>query len=354
MNEQTLLQALIHARGPCGQEDEVRAVCHDAMSGLVDKLSVDPAGNLVGLTKGRGEAPPLRIMVHMDEICLMVKRIEDDGRLRVLPLGGIFPFAFGQGPVEILGDYATISGIMSNGPMHTSSETAHTYKVRPSGSGRGEGKSGEWKDCYVITRKSKNELVEAGVHAGSRVVISRARRNLVEVGDCIAAHYMDNRAAITTALLALHLLKHEKVQPAGDIYTVCTVSEEIGGIGACYAAKELPGEITLAIDVGPVADEYDTKLNDSPIVVYGDAVGIYDPLICRQLLEIGKLTNLPLQTATWENYGSDASIPKKYGQTPRAALVCFPTENTHGFEVIHKNAMSNCAKLVASYLKSYS
>jgi putative aminopeptidase FrvX len=352
MNNLQTLQSLLYARGPCGLENEVRALCKELMSGLVDELFEDEAGNVIGLTKGQNKAPPLHIMVHMDEISLMVKRVEKDGRLKVIPLGGIYPFTFGQGPVEIMGDMEILPGILSNGPMHTSRESKSISKAKPT-EHHGDGKAVNWEDMYVITRRTKEELKEAGIHAGIPVVIAQSRRTIHEIGDCYAAHFMDNRAAITTALMTLNRLKKSQSKPLGDVYMVCSTAEEIGGIGACYAARTLPGEITLAIDVGPVAEEYQTELSPSPIIVYKDSYTVYDPSLCRQLLAVGLAKGLEPQTAVWEGYGSDASIAKKYGQTPRAALVCFPTENTHGFEVIHKNAMKGIADLLASFLLSY-
>ncbi len=333
------LQNLLSARGPCGQEDEVRDVCRGMLEPLVDELSTDPAGNLIGFTKGEGEAAPVRVMVHMDELSLLVKRVEKEGKLRVSPLGGLYPSNLGQGPVDILGDDRIIPGIISAGPMHVSKES------KPDGK-----KAAEWKDLYVQTRLSEEELAEAGVHAGTRVVVAKERRKIFQVGDCLGGYFMDNRAAIMVALLALQGMKAAGVRPAGDVYTVCSTSEEIGGVGACYAARTLPGEIALAIDVGPVAEEYGTVLSADPIVVYKDAVSVYDRDICRDLLSAGKELGIACQTACWESYGSDGSIPKKYGQAPRAALICFPTENTHGYEMIHRDAMESSAKLLQGYL----
>ena len=59
------------------------------------------------------EAPAIRLMAHMDEISMIVKRINEDGSLRVDPLGGILPGAIGQCPVDILGDQEKFSGVLS-------------------------------------------------------------------------------------------------------------------------------------------------------------------------------------------------------------------------------------------------
>ena len=162
---------------------------------------------------------------------------------------------------------------------------------------------------------------------------------------------MDNRAAIATALVCINHFKVYGEKPGCDVYLVATGSEEIGALGACYASNNLPGDITFAIDVGPVAKEYQTELSASPIVVYKDRVTVYDKEICDKLTEVAFDIGLEPQQAIFGSYGSDASIPKLYGLTPKAALLALPTENTHGYEIIHKDAIYQCAELLYSYLK---
>jgi putative aminopeptidase FrvX len=77
-----LLQQLLSTYGPCGQEDAVRELCRQVVAPLVDATWVDPAGNLVALVRG-GEAPAVRVMAHMDELSMLVKRVEPDGSLHV-------------------------------------------------------------------------------------------------------------------------------------------------------------------------------------------------------------------------------------------------------------------------------
>jgi hypothetical protein len=45
--DRDLLQELLSAYGPCGQEDAVRDLCRRELGPLVDATWVDPAGNLV-------------------------------------------------------------------------------------------------------------------------------------------------------------------------------------------------------------------------------------------------------------------------------------------------------------------
>lgn len=350
MKDFDLLQSLISARGPCGDEAEVRALCQKHLDGIVDEIWIDPAGNLIGKVVGSDpSSESVRVMVHMDELSLIVKRINEDGSLRVNPLGGIFPFTFGQGPVEIMGDKEIFSGILSFGCMHTTKESTNINKMIPEES-RGQGKTPGWDNVVVTTRKSPDELKKAGVHPGTRVVIAQSRRQLHSFQDCIASYFLDNRASIFVAIEALKQIKMSNKKPKKDIYFVATCSEEVGAHGASYAARTLPGDITLAIDVGPVAKEYQTVLSADPIIVYQDAIGLYDKKICDRLMSLGESLGLNPQCATFGSYGSDASLAYSRGQSAKAALISFPVENTHGYEIAHEKSLEQCAALLQAYL----
>ena len=340
-----LLQELIYARGPVGQEDEVREICIRELKNVCDDVWVDEAENVIGLIRGKGkkDIPVVRVIAHMDELSLMVKRVNSDGTLRVKPLGGIRASVTGQTPVEILADTGILPGVLSIGPLHTTSESPGPQKSRTDAI--------EWSDLYIFTRKTSDELEKAGVHAGTKVVIARERRKLLDIDDCIGGYFMDDRAGIAIAVGAASLIKNGKERPENDVYIALTVQEEIGAIGATYAAKTLPGDITVAVDVGPAAKEYKTELTSEPIVAYGDAVGVYSKTVSDRLFSLAKELGMEPQTAVWASYGSDASISKRYGQSARSGLLCIATENTHGFEIIPREGLMKCAKLLASYMK---
>ncbi|MGL5263606.1 MAG: hypothetical protein ACRDAI_03385 [Candidatus Rhabdochlamydia sp.] len=50
------------------------------------------------------------------------------------------------------------------------------------------------------------------------------------------------------------------------------------------------------------------------------------------------------------SYGSDASLAYSRGQSAKAGLLCFPVENTHGYEITHKDSLNQCSDLLEAYL----
>ncbi|OBG75456.1 MULTISPECIES: M42 family metallopeptidase [unclassified Mycobacterium] len=355
-----LLQELLFAYGPCGQEDAVRAVCARELQPLVDDMWTDDAGNLIGFV-GAGGAPRdhthrlkhtagpgagTRVMAHMDELSMLVKRVEPDGSLHLTQLGTMYPGNFGLGPVAVLGQHETLTAVLTLGSEHTTQESQRIWETKPDQGDR----SLDWDHVYVFTGRSVDELTAAGVRAGTRVCVDRSKRTLVDVGDYVGCYFLDDRAAVTALLRAARELHDRGARPAEDVYLVCTTNEEIGGVGGSYASASLPGALTLALEVGPTEREYATSVAGGPIVGYSDALCIYDKDVADRLMQIATDRGLSPQAAALGAFESDASHSKANGLTPRAGLLCLPTLSTHGYEVIARHAIDDMAGIVVDFV----
>jgi putative aminopeptidase FrvX len=360
-----LLQELLWAYGPCGQEEAVREVCARELQPVVDDMWIDEAGNLVGyvsaannpgdaaahngvhrsaLSAGRSTAT--RIMAHLDELSMLVKRIEPDGSLHVTPLGTMYPGNFGLGPVAVLGEHETFVAVLTLGSEHTTKESPRIWETKPS---QGD-KALDWQHVYVFTGRSREDLAAAGVRPGTRVCVDRSKRTLVDVGDYVGCYFLDDRAAATALLRAARLLRDRGQRPAEDIYLVLTTNEEIGGVGGSYASVALPGTLTLALEVGPTEQEYATSVTDGPIICYSDALCVYDKEVADRLMAIATDQGLMPQAAVLGAFESDASHSKASGLTPRAGLLCLPTLGTHGFEVMRRKAIDEMAAIIVDFV----
>ncbi|MGY4646554.1 putative aminopeptidase FrvX [Mycobacterium sp. URHB0021] len=270
-----LLQELLWAYGPSGQEDAVGDICRRELGTCVDETWIDPAGNLIGHIQGstsEGSAPAIKVMAHLDELSMLVKRIKPEGSLHLTPLGTMYPANFGLGPVAVLGNSQTLCGVLVLGSEHTTQESKRIWETKPDQGDRAL----DWTHVYVFTGCSPEQLAAAGVQPGTRVCIESSKRTLVEVGDYLGSYFMDDRAAVTALLLAARALREKEQRPPADVYLVFTTSEEIGGVGGSYASRTLPGELTLALEVGPTEAEYSTSVSAGPIIAYSDAQCIYD------------------------------------------------------------------------------
>lgn len=346
---QPLLTRLLMARGPGGQEDEVRSICIEQLRRYCDQTWEDPAGNVIGLFKGQQSDPDtprgVSVMAHMDEIAMVVKRVEPDGTLRVLALGGANPVNFGVCPVDILGDKQTLPGVLSFGSMHATTSSQQGADVL----------SGDvlWKDVYVITRCSPETLREHGVRPGTRVTLSQHWRAPFRVADAIAAHFLDDRAPVAAVLEMAASLSERRAELACDVYLVFTTLEEECNAGAMYAATHLPTDTTIAVEVGPVLSEYATRLSVDPIINTGDQKCYYSRSVVTGLASAAERCGLKPQFALLVDFASDASAVMASGAAARAGCLSIPTENTHGYELIVDGAISACAATLVEYLATF-
>ncbi|MEW6755955.1 MAG: M20/M25/M40 family metallo-hydrolase [Candidatus Latescibacterota bacterium] len=336
------LGQLLRAHAPSGQESEVDALVSTLLGSKGGAVQRDRAGSLVLHIAGDRGAPAVAVAAHMDEICLIVKRVEKEGRLRVQPVGGLHPWAVGETPVEILTDGDPVPGVLSIGAKHVSRES-------PAGQLK-DGAGLTWEQMWVETKLDEATLQAAGVRVGRRAVIARPHKSpwFVGAGQFVCGHNLDCRGGLAIlAEVALQLADHP---PAGDVFLVASTEEEIGGHGALYSVGQLPVDTLLAVDVAPVAEEYQTRNSAEPVLLCKDSTGLYHQGTVDQLVRLAGKLGFGVQLAVVTSYGSDASIARARGAVARAALLGYPGDNTHGFEICHVDGLVNTARLLLAYL----
>ena len=82
-----LMLKLDAARGISGYEEEVAELMQAELAPLSDEHSRDPLGNHYFTKRGAKDAPVLMLCAHMDELGFLVQHIEDEGFLRLAPVG---------------------------------------------------------------------------------------------------------------------------------------------------------------------------------------------------------------------------------------------------------------------------
>jgi putative aminopeptidase FrvX len=342
--DETLLKRLLMAHGPGGQEDEVRDICRAELERHCDEVTVDRAGNVIGLIRSTEVSDPaigIRVMAHLDEIAMLVKKVNDDGTLQVVALGGAQPISFGACPVDILSG-STLPGVLSFGSMHNSGNTSQGRDVLAG--------DVQWADVHIVTRRSAKELTELGVRAGTRVVLSKHWRKPFQLPNAIAAHFLDDRAPLLATIKAAHGIARRRDQLKQDVWFVCTTLEEESNAGAMYAASHLPGDTTIAVEVGPVLAEYQTTFSADPIINTGDEKGYYSREIVDGLVSAAKRAGYSAQVALLLDFASDASAVMSSGISAKAGCIAIPTENTHGFEIIDHLGVEACAATLVEFL----
>ena len=303
----------------------------------------DSAGNLLVRVPGLQSDAGLQILAsHMDEIGLVVERINADGTLAVNRSGGLHPFKIGEGPVEILGDNETITGILSMGSTH----------------GGFADKAGQtWENVTVITGLSAEQLAAKGVRPGTQGVKARAHCGPIVFGGddpLVAAWTFDDCLGCAIQLRLLELRAEAGWLPQRPTIFAFTISEEIGGLGAKVLALREKPEIFIAVDGSPIPPGTPLVIDGRPGIWAKDRLCQYDYDLLQELRTAANLVGTYLQVATFTGAASDASLVFQAGGAERVACIGHVRENSHGYEVTRLSGFEQVRQVLEAYLRAES
>jgi putative aminopeptidase FrvX len=335
-----LLRELVCIPGPPGQEEQVRKATERHIHALGYSAQTDEKGNLLVALHDSQAKPRVVLTAHLDEIALMVQQIELDGSLRVVPLGGLYPWKWGEQPVEVLTSRGSVPGVIGFGSIHTNVPESVKEQARMGAL--------TWEHARVFTGLFPEELIADGVRPGSRVVLARERRTLLEMGHFIGSYFLDDRAPLVVWLLLLEAFKGAQL-PDGVLFAA-TVSEEVGGEGARYLLHRLQPEICVALEIGPRVPESRFELDDQPVLWVNDSFAAMSTRDGDMLAELCKELGLAPHWLPLSRGGSDASCAAQLGSVARPITLALPTENSHGFEIMHRDAISQLVKLTEALI----
>lgn len=324
-----LIGDLVMCHSPSGVEDEIDVYLLDQFAKLGIPATIDASGNFVARIPGSGTGR-LAITAHKDEIGACVSKFDADGRLKLRALGGSFPWVYGEGIVDILGDDRTIQGVLSFGSRHIS----HASPQHP----QQETAPVKWTDAWIETKLTRSELDAAGIRPGSRVVVGRHRKAPFRLGGHIASYTLDNKASVA---ILIELAKRIE-NPVSEICLIGSTKEEVGGCGALYFTNNETVDAIIALEIAPLSSEYDVVDGASPVIYAQDGFGVYHDGLNDRIAAAAKQVGVTLQRSVVNDFGSDASIVMKNGHAPRGACLAFPTHNTHGYEIASLAAIANC------------
>jgi putative aminopeptidase FrvX len=330
-----LIEELVMRHSPSGMEDDIDDLLRTHFTRLGLTVYSDQAGNLIARVAGQGEGR-IAITAHKDEIGAIVTEMQDEGRLKVRKLGGSFPWVYGEGVVDLLGDTRCVSGILSFGSRHVShASPQHAHK---------ESAPLRWQDAWIETKLSATELEDAGVRVGTRMVVGKHRKAPFRLKDHIASYTLDNKASLAILLQLARRIR----SPRPDVYLVATSKEEVGAVGALYFTQREELDALIALEICPIAPEYPIKDGTGVVLLAEDAHGLYDHSLNQRIRKAAAQLEIPVQMGVISGFGSDGSIAMKLGHVPRAACLGFPTQNTHGYEIAHLGAIASCVDLLES------
>ncbi len=181
------LTQLMMASGLSGHEGPVRRLLAKQLSELGIASRSDRMGNLIATLPGDKSLPSVMLFAHMDQLGLVVRKIEANGLLRVERVGGVPEKALPSQSVRVsAGKGKTLPGIIAN-KSHHATQPDEKYKVLP------------YSDLYIDCGfGSAAEIQAAGVVVGAPIVYAP---NVLELaGNRVVGTSVDDRAGCAVML----------------------------------------------------------------------------------------------------------------------------------------------------------
>ena len=219
------LERLCTCTAPSGFESPAAAVAAELLRPLVDEVSIDRMGNVLGVRRSKTPgAPKLLLDAHLDEIGLIVTGVED-GFLRFRSIGGVDPRMLPGRELVVLTD-PPLRGLVA------------------CPAGGDEDKSVPLNELYVDVGLSQEEA-ERAVPVGTPMVYRAGCFPLGE--DQMCGKSMDDRACFVTLLRAAELLRDRELDV--ELHIMGSTREEVSGAGAVVGTWAVAPDFCVAVDV---------------------------------------------------------------------------------------------------------
>lgn len=323
-----LVKELAAEYGPSGGEETVRKVIKRKIKPYVDQVKIDKFGNLLAHQKGKG--PHIIVFSHMDEIGLMVKKVEDNGLIRFSPIGGIEPETLLAQQVHIVGEKGIVHGVISAEELQEG-KTFETFPLI--------------EDMYIdIGVNDAKKVKRMGIIIGNYVVPRRAFATL-GTENIISGKAMDNRVGCAATILLAKKMKRRK----RNITYAFTVQEEMGLYGAKTSAYELDVDFGIVVDATVSADFEDegVALSKGPVLTYKDEEFIADHALMDKIEKLLKKKRIKYQREVSDIGTTDALAISLSKGGVSTLVVSIPVRNIHStISIADTNDLEDVVKLL--------
>jgi len=332
--------------GLSGHEDRVRHAIRDRLPDGVAARS-DRLGNLIVSFPGIG--PSVMLFTHMDQLGFFVRRIEDDGLIRVERMGGVPERALAaQAVVLSVPGGSDVPGIITNKSHHATTPDEKYHVVRA-------------PNLLIDTGHGSKAAVEAvGIRIGTPVVY---RPQVIELpGGRIAGTSVDDRAGCAVLLEVARALAADGAGPT--VHVVFSVQEEFNLRGAVVAAQTLQPDIAIQIDLINTCDTPDMTDRGEMALGAGPGISLYSfhgrgtlngviphPAMVNLFEGSAAAADIPLQRSAQVGVLTDLSYVQLVGQGVASIDIGFPMRYSHSaLEMCDLSDLEGLTRLILTAL----
>ncbi len=312
----------------------------DLLCGMLDELGVSyqvtRKGGVIADLGGEGNA--LAVAVHLDDIGLMVRRINADGTLNVCPVGGLYPFYCVTENVRL----HTRDGRIYTGSVCRTPNSVHVTEEEL----RMTLPDFRTNVCVVLDQdvKSSEDVQALGIDTGDMIALES---RFTMSGGYLKSRFIDDKAAAAVLLCLIRSLRENKIVPARKVYAYFSMYEEIG-----HGTSWLPPDVQdmLAVDIAPTGP--DQNSDEHKVTIFAkDSRFPYHWGMTNELRQTAIDAGVDhVMDIFTPHYGTDCDVSLTAGYDIRHAAIGPGTLNSHGYERTHIDGLKNTFDLLAAYL----
>lgn len=321
------IKEFTEVEGISGHEKHASRCFKKYVEGYCDEIQYDNLGSIIASQKGSSEGPKIMIAGHIDEVGFMVSKIEDDGYLRLHPVGGWWPHVLLSQRLAVeTREGKRFVGIIGSTAPH----------VLPA---EQRAKVMEMKQLYLdIGCKSKKEVEKLGIQPGDPLTPVAEFFQMADP-QYWAGKAFDDRLGAAVGIEVLHNLKGQ-AHP-NTIFACGTVQEEVGCRGAGTATYLVKPDIGFALDVTIAGDvpgiSTDAKLGKGVSISFGDGSVIGHKELIYTLVEICKEKKIPYTFDILAAGGTDSGRIHQFGEGVVNCTLSIPARYIHAhYGVVHE------------------
>lgn len=332
------LRQITEAAGVSGFEGPVATLVRQAWEPLADEVRTDQMGSVIARRGARASGDRrLRVMfaAHLDEIGLLVTKIEEGGFLRFTFVGG-FDRRVLPAQEVVVGGREPLPGVIGVKPPHLLSPEEAYKPYKP-------------EDMYIDLGLPEEE-VRRLVRVGDPVTVGAGCRPLQ--GDMMAGKALDDRAGV--AVLFACLKELARLHHPHEVFLVATAQEEVGLKGAVTSAYGLAPDLGIAVDVEfaeqpGLPDDCTAALDKGPMLAVGPNV---HPLVFSLLERVAREEGIPYQVRVVPGRsGTDAWAIQVAREGVPTGLVGIPLRYMHSsVEVVSLADIRRAGRLLARFV----
>ncbi len=284
-----------------------------------------------------GEGDPLVLSAHLDTLGAMVAEIKGNGRLRLLPVGGLMPQ---NAEVENCVIHTRMSDKKYSGTFQMNDPSVHVNREYAA-------QERKFSNMEVVIDEkvfTKEDTQKLGISVGD--FVSFDPRTTITDSGFIKSRFLDDKLSVAILLGFAKCVADGSARLSRKVYIYITVFEEVGH-GCSGAIPEDAAEI-ISVDMGCVGEGL--ECNELKVSICAkDSHGPYNYDVTTKLIRCAEEKKLDYAIDLYPYYGSDADAALDAGHELRHGLIGAGVYASHGYERSHIDGARNTLELIKAY-----